>query len=123
LAREPIAKYGPIRTTETEPGFILEPMLPLLRCGIAALNVIIFQDAPQLQMTKEDDYRQNAADTVDLARRAGTSTDKGRLLALAEKWLDLAERAHLATSRFAGSPAQQGAAAVDMPRKSQPEAD
>jgi hypothetical protein len=45
-------------------------------------------------MTKEDEYRQNAADTVQLAQRASSSSDKGRLLRLAEAWLDLAERAH-----------------------------
>lgn len=45
-------------------------------------------------MSKEDDYRENAAETVDLANRAGTVREKGRLLALAEKWLDLADRAH-----------------------------
>jgi hypothetical protein len=43
-------------------------------------------------MTKEDDYRKNAAETLELAHRAGTSADKGRLLALAEKWLDLSNR-------------------------------
>jgi hypothetical protein len=42
-------------------------------------------------MTKKDDYRRNAAETLELALRAGTSADKGRLLALAEKWLDLAD--------------------------------
>jgi hypothetical protein len=45
-------------------------------------------------MTKEDDYRRSAAETLELASRAWTSRDKGRLLSLAEKWLDLAERAH-----------------------------
>jgi hypothetical protein len=45
-------------------------------------------------MTKEDDYRRSAAQTLELASRAGTSRDKGRLLSLAEKWLDLSERAH-----------------------------
>ena len=44
-------------------------------------------------MTKEDDYRKNAAETVKLASRAGTPADKGRLLVLAEKWFDLADRA------------------------------
>jgi hypothetical protein len=46
-------------------------------------------------MTKEDDYRRNAAETLELAQRAGTSADKGRLLALTEKWLDLADRTRL----------------------------
>jgi hypothetical protein len=43
-------------------------------------------------MTKEDDYRKNAAETLELAHRAGTSADRGRLLALAERWLELADR-------------------------------
>jgi hypothetical protein len=41
-------------------------------------------------MNKEHDYRRNAADTVQLAQRASSSEDKGRLLMLAEAWLDLA---------------------------------
>jgi hypothetical protein len=41
-------------------------------------------------MAEEDDYRRHAADLVRLAQRASTSADKGRLLALAEAWLDLA---------------------------------
>ena len=45
-------------------------------------------------MLKEDEYKKNAAKTVDLAHRAATTVDKGRLLALAERWLDLADRAH-----------------------------
>jgi hypothetical protein len=45
-------------------------------------------------VTNEDDYRMKAAETLDLANRASTSADKGRLVALAEKWLDLADRAH-----------------------------
>ncbi len=51
-------------------------------------------------MTKEDDYRKNAAETVELASRATNTADKGHLLALAEKWLDLADRAHRLTQRF-----------------------
>ena len=45
-------------------------------------------------MSKEDDYKLNAARTVNLANRAATLADKGHLLDLAEKWLDLADRAH-----------------------------
>jgi hypothetical protein len=45
-------------------------------------------------MSKADDYRRNAAEALELAGRAESSGDKGRLLSLAEKWLDLAERAH-----------------------------
>jgi len=44
-------------------------------------------------MTKEDDYRRKAAESVQLAQRAATTGDKGRLLKLAEAWLDLADRA------------------------------
>jgi hypothetical protein len=51
-------------------------------------------------MTKEEDYRENAAETLDLARRAGTLRKKRRLLALVEKWLDLADRASQLTSRL-----------------------
>jgi hypothetical protein len=50
-------------------------------------------------MSREDDYRKNAAESIDLAQRATSTRDKGRLLALAEKWLDLSERARKAASR------------------------
>ena len=45
-------------------------------------------------MAREDEYRNNAAETVELAHRTVSSKDKGRLLASAEAWLDLAARAH-----------------------------
>jgi hypothetical protein len=45
-------------------------------------------------MAREDDYRRNASDTIDLARRAAGTANKIRLLKLAESWLDLADRAH-----------------------------
>ncbi len=48
-------------------------------------------------MTKQDDYRRNAVETVQLAQRAVTTSDKGRLLKLAEAWLDLADRARHVT--------------------------
>ncbi len=54
-------------------------------------------------MTKETEYRANAANSVELANRASSMSDKGRLLELAEKWLDLADRAHRLTQRFAPS--------------------
>ena len=54
-------------------------------------------------MSKEDDYRRNAAETVQLAQRAGSLADKGRLLSLAESWLDLAEHAHALTGRCPAS--------------------
>ena len=50
---------------------------------------------------KQDDYRKNAAETVDLAHRATSLGDKGRLLALAEAWLNLADRSHRTGKRHA----------------------
>lgn len=44
-------------------------------------------------MSRELDYRENAAETFELANRASTMPDKGRLLRLADRWLDLADRA------------------------------
>ena len=51
-------------------------------------------------MSKEDDYRRNAAETLALAGRTRDFRDKGRLLSLAEKWLDLAERSRAARNRI-----------------------
>jgi hypothetical protein len=42
-------------------------------------------------MAKQDDLRMNAAETVSLAHRASSAADKAHLLALAERWLDLAD--------------------------------
>jgi hypothetical protein len=44
-------------------------------------------------MSKEADYRNNAAEMIQLAQRASLNTDKRRLLNMAEAWLDLADRA------------------------------
>ena len=43
-------------------------------------------------MTKVEDYRISAADALRLAQSASSSEDKGRLLAIAGAWLDLADR-------------------------------
>jgi hypothetical protein len=51
-------------------------------------------------MTKESDYRTNAAATMRLAHRASSIADKGRLLKLAEAWLDLADRARTIARRL-----------------------
>jgi hypothetical protein len=45
-------------------------------------------------MSKETDYRTSAAQTLRLAARATTLADKGRLLLLAGRWLEMADRAH-----------------------------
>jgi hypothetical protein len=44
-------------------------------------------------MSKEDAYWQNAAHSIQLAQRATSTADKGRLLTLAQLWLQLAKRA------------------------------
>jgi hypothetical protein len=54
-------------------------------------------------MSKVQDYRLTAAEIVDRARRATTAVDKRRLLRLAERWLDLAER----SERVATQPQRQ----------------
>jgi hypothetical protein len=51
-------------------------------------------------MTKEEDYRKNASDTLLLVQRVSSNEDKRRLLKLAEGWLDLAERAASAVRRL-----------------------
>ena len=43
-------------------------------------------------MSKQDEYRDSAAQMFGLAARASSSNDKSHLLDLAEKWLDLADR-------------------------------
>jgi hypothetical protein len=48
-------------------------------------------------MRKVDEYRRNAVVTVDLANKAATTFDKSWLLSLADRWLDLAYRAHRVT--------------------------
>jgi hypothetical protein len=50
-------------------------------------------------MAEEDDYRRNAGE-FRLAQSASTSGDKGRLLALAEAWIDLADRAKTLAKRY-----------------------
>jgi len=54
-------------------------------------------------MMKPTEYRANAANSIELANRASSMSDKGRL---SEKWLDLADRAHSVRRRFRPSPWQ-----------------
>ena len=51
-------------------------------------------------MNKENDYWRNAAETMQLAQRASSSEDKGRLVKLAEAWLDLAQRTRSTANRM-----------------------
>lgn len=43
-------------------------------------------------MNLEQEYRKNAADSLDLASKQSNSADKSRMLAMAEAWLNLADR-------------------------------
>ena len=42
-------------------------------------------------MSRQDNSRKRAAETVDLAHRVTIPADKAHLVALAERWLDLAD--------------------------------
>jgi hypothetical protein len=50
-------------------------------------------------LNKVDEYRRRAAETIELADKATTTVDKGRLLTLAAKWLDLADQIHRRTKQ------------------------
>jgi hypothetical protein len=43
-------------------------------------------------MSKQDEYLNDAAQTLELAMRAPSFSERSRLLNLANKWLDLADR-------------------------------
>jgi hypothetical protein len=51
-------------------------------------------------MSKEAEYRANAASAIELASHASNAIDKNRLLEMGEKWLDLADRAQRLVARF-----------------------
>jgi hypothetical protein len=71
-------------------------------------------------MSKAERYRKFAASTLDLARRTADAPDKMRLLAMAEAWLDLADR----ISRPANQRViREGPAVRTMFRRHMPEAD
>jgi hypothetical protein len=71
-------------------------------------------------MTLEDGYRENAARTLERAKRASSTRDKRRLLRLAEKWLDLADRADFLARRF-GPTIREHTSVKAAPAKEQPE--
>jgi hypothetical protein len=50
-------------------------------------------------LTKEADYLENAAKSMHLAQHASSSSDKTRLVKLAEGWVYLADKAHEDTRR------------------------
>ena len=57
-------------------------------------------------MSKDQDYRDNAFDTLKLAERASSLADKVRLLQLAEAWMNLADRAQEMARRVRKVPTQ-----------------
>jgi hypothetical protein len=50
------------------------------------------ENAEKNPVTREDDYRKFAAQTLELAGRASNLKDKTHLLAMAEAWLNLADK-------------------------------
>jgi hypothetical protein len=56
----------------------------------------------RFSMTEENDYRQHAADALQLAQQTSSTSDKRRLLRLAEAWLDLADRARKVAKNLRG---------------------
>jgi hypothetical protein len=51
-------------------------------------------------VTKEDEYRDNAAEAMQLAQRSSSTVAKARLVLLAEAWFELAQRARDAVRRL-----------------------
>ena len=45
-------------------------------------------------MTKEEAYVENAVESLELAERLASSTDRRRMLKLAEAWVELANGTH-----------------------------
>jgi hypothetical protein len=56
-------------------------------------------------VSKDEEYRNNAFDSLHLAERAETLADRLRLLQLAEAWVNLADRAQEMARRFRRTPA------------------
>jgi hypothetical protein len=101
LEQRPVFEPAGARTTRIgkRPIFgIFFNFVPWLEWGFGSMivRVTALGHSP---LSKEDDYRQNAAETMRMAQRASSISDKGRLLKLVEAWLDLADRAHKAARR------------------------
>jgi len=58
-------------------------------------------------VSKDEEYRNNAFDSLHLAERAETLADRLRLLQLADAWVNLADRAQEMARRFRRTPATQ----------------
>jgi hypothetical protein len=54
-------------------------------------------------MSKQDDYLDNAAQTLNLANHVAKLTQRFHLLDLAEKWVELADRSRRQAKPFDGS--------------------
>ena len=53
-------------------------------------------------MSKQDDYLDNAAQTLNLANHVSKVAQRFHLLDLAEKWVELADRSHRQAEHCAG---------------------
>jgi hypothetical protein len=53
-------------------------------------------------MTKQEDYLDHAAQSLELAGQTSDSAQRSNLLDLAEKWLELADRKHRQADNAAG---------------------
>jgi hypothetical protein len=66
-------------------------------------------------MPRTEEYRNNAAQSFVLARHASSSDEKARLLELAERWLDLADKIAKGAKRQARDAQQWAKAYAQRP--------
>ena len=87
-------------------------------------TLLIFTRVGELPlMSKEAEYRANAANTLDLANRTLHSGDKTRLLELAEKWLDLAVHTHRLAATFSPKRSQHPLVQAKLGDEKHPDAE
>ena len=60
-----------------------------------------------MPVSKDEEYRNNAFDSLRLAERADSLVDKLRLLHLAELWIDLADRVDATAPRLRITPSAE----------------
>ncbi len=89
----PLAPIKPLRVGHPQRQVL--PRLPSFAGddGARSLDRAPFPNWQDTPMSKEAEYRGLAAACLNLARTVRTLAEKARLLAIAEAWLELAERA------------------------------
>ena len=65
---------------------------PRLTKGLSISKSRVVGRSRKYVMTKKDEYRRSAAACLDLATRATDLTNKASLIAMAEAWLNLADK-------------------------------